>query len=238
MESEGGASPIGSGGQRAGCRRSPGPARRDLRAPAGCSFGSSQPRVPRLLTLSDQSDWLRETGALSKLFGIGVPHDYAEAAARYRAIPQDALSSYRGAAGTAKHPPAVRRIPSLSVFPVSSSTATAPSPSPPHPLGRATLDQCLCTKLTPFVALRTGGRGSCKAASERLLSPFRPPLAVCWKQHPMGRRAQCFQTRHSLHAPRLPAAARRQFLRKTPEPPGLPGAGRGPAEPLPAAFPG
>lgn len=52
----------------------------------------------------------------------------------------------------------------------------------------------------------------------------------------MGRRAQCFQTRHSLHAPRLrhPAAPRRRLFRKAAEPPELPGAGRRRAEPLPA----
>uniref|UniRef100_A0A8C3Y9W6 MAD2L1 binding protein n=1 Tax=Catharus ustulatus TaxID=91951 RepID=A0A8C3Y9W6_CATUS len=52
----------------------------------------------------------------------------------------------------------------------------------------------------------------------------------------MGRRAQCFQTRHSLRAPRLrlPAAARMQLLRRTPEPPGLPAASPAVA----VAFPG
>lgn len=44
---------------------------RDLRTAVGYPSGSSQPRVLWLLIPSDQSDWLRETGALSKLFGTG-----------------------------------------------------------------------------------------------------------------------------------------------------------------------
>lgn len=62
------APPVGRGRQRAGCRRSPSPTRGICGRPW---VPPSQPRVPWLLILSDQSDWLWETGAFSKLFGIG-----------------------------------------------------------------------------------------------------------------------------------------------------------------------
>lgn len=60
----------------------------------GLPLCSSQPRVPWLLTLSNQSDWLWETGHFRSCLALEVPHDYAEAAARYRAIPKDALRSH------------------------------------------------------------------------------------------------------------------------------------------------
>lgn len=43
----------------------------DLRTPVGYPFGNPQPRAPWLLTSSGQSHWLRETGALLKLYCIG-----------------------------------------------------------------------------------------------------------------------------------------------------------------------
>lgn len=67
-------------------------------------------------------------------------------------------------------------------------------------------------KLSHSLALLTASQGFCKVTSpavnagERLLPPptgsDRPPLAVFWRQHPMGLRPRCFQTRQ------LPLAAR------------------------------